>query len=837
MSYCERAVNLSYLPPKWKLNDLIVAADLARASYENESSPAGWDFYDLRALKIKLKSDEISSNGIYYTTDANWLSDDANACVLVRGKNIAVSFRGTEDFGDKLDWPKTLKEHSYIDLFSKLLKSVHETFGDAYHYIFTGHSLGGAAVDQLASAAKKYGFKDYDLFTFASPIVDKGNIHHFGFDNDLVYEFVYGGNGSNNNNNTFIVNDQSDVDYLQIPDTTAHDKYGYVDVLKRLKDFKFYDDINFNDYLFAINTSSPIDIDNSFSGYIYVLGGKGADNIVATNGNDRIDLSSGGDSVAAEGGRDIVYGGADNDTIAGGVGNDIIFGDSGDDYLIGDAGIDVIRGGSGNDRFLFVAGDVASGELIDGGSAKGEMNTITSVGTGKVDFTGAKISNIGALQIGNGMEFHFSDAQIRAFIKTDALFSGSGNLLIDANGTKQDYSVMEPHIAQLTGALILSGMKKSDNLVGTSHTDWTYGQGGNDTIHGGGNADVVVGGAGKDKLYGDGGNDTFIIDASDIAEGDSIDGGAGTDALKWASAGSISIHLTGQTADLNGFSGTSIEQFSGSDGNDVIQVNFDDFQRSVTVLGGGGDDVIYSTWSLVDFYKDCVLDGGAGKDRIVGGSGREILVGRDAGDILEGGAWDDFELYAEGVQLICDLGAGSQSDATFHYNGAFDLSQTNISYGYFAEGVTSFTLKNNAQGTWPIQLHLSNSGVALTLENCNPDLIYCGTGNDTFTFKGTSLGASLWDFETGHDKIRLSNVAAAISTASDAYDSFIDSHIGQTVAVIGSHGISVGVASKEYEDGDSSIPPHWVYYIEPAYGIGYHEIGGKTVQVSDLVLI
>jgi Ca2+-binding RTX toxin-like protein len=93
-------------------------------------------------------------------------------------------------------------------------------------------------------------------------------------------------------------------------------------------------------------------------------GGKDADEITGTSGNDRLFGNKGEDLVLAKGGDDVIFGGDDDDRIRGNGGNDKVRGGKGNDELGGNTGNDRVQGDQGNDRLLGHAGnDVLVGGL------------------------------------------------------------------------------------------------------------------------------------------------------------------------------------------------------------------------------------------------------------------------------------------------------------------------------------------------------------------------------------------------------------------------------------------------------------------------------------------
>ena len=93
-------------------------------------------------------------------------------------------------------------------------------------------------------------------------------------------------------------------------------------------------------------------------------GGKDADRITGSSGNDRLFGNKGEDRVDALGGDDVIFGGDDADRLRGNAGDDTVRGGEGNDELGGNTGNDRVQGDKGNDRLLgHLGNDVLVGGL------------------------------------------------------------------------------------------------------------------------------------------------------------------------------------------------------------------------------------------------------------------------------------------------------------------------------------------------------------------------------------------------------------------------------------------------------------------------------------------
>ncbi len=207
-----------------------------------------------------------------------------------------------------------------------------------------------------------------------------------------------------------------------------------------------------------------------------------------------------------------------------------------------------------------------------------------------------------------------------------------------------------------SGGDVIRGGAGDDRISGGDGNDRLYGDAGDDSILGGNGNDWIWGGAGQDRIFGDAGNDMIFGDAGDDTlsdgtgtdsvaggdgddvvlaasdgQGDSFDGGAGTDTLDYSAATvSMRIHTVDGTADGTGIGQDAISGFE-------------------IVIAGSGDDVI------VAGFDDLVMKGGAGADRFefAGGPTPSGVI-RTIHQILDFSVGD--RVTARGFDLFEDVG-------------------------------------------------------------------------------------------------------------------------------------------------------------------------------------
>ncbi len=278
----------------------------------------------------------------------------------------------------------------------------------------------------------------------------------------------------------------------------------------------------------------------------------------------------------------------------------ILVGSTKADTLIGGAGNDTLTGGAGMDVFQVTAGTDAVTDLASGGAD--------------------------ALQVSAGAT---ANATLVAAWTATALTSNAGT----ANITDAGFAV------DLSAATGLNGWKVSNAASATGVT--IVGSARADSITGGSGNDLLTGGAGADTLIGGSGNDTFVFNnQSDLtAAAHSIDGGIGTDFMRWnfnatvtdtAFAGTANIEqLSTNGAGLStvvlgsnavaGFTGGAIKVVATAGS---LAVDGSAVGGGYNAIGGVGNDTFIS---------------GAGNDRFTSGGGNDVFVLTNGGqDIIVG---------------------------------------------------------------------------------------------------------------------------------------------------------------------------------------------------------
>lgn len=134
---------------------------------------------------------------------------------------------------------------------------------------------------------------------------------------------------------------------------------------------------------------------------------------------------------------------------------------------------------------------------------------------------------------------------------------------------------------------------------------------------------------------------SYLLDDEYNINNSSYDGGDGEDTLLLSSLGDF---LT-ITNDFGVQLVKNIEVFFAGNGGDVINLADSDIvYGDVTILGGGGDDILWGNVgndSINGSSGNDIIDGGPGWDDLVGGTGNDQIFGGEGDDVLQGNDGDD----------------------------------------------------------------------------------------------------------------------------------------------------------------------------------------------------
>ena len=369
------------------------------------------------------------------------------------------------------------------------------------------------------------------------------------------------------------------------------------------------------------------------------------------------------EAPTATAGNDHLVGTAGDDTIDGLGGDDLIEGLGGNDTLIGGPGSDTVRGGDGNDTLDTGVADPSDRDTLDGGLGDDTfLIRRFSEGTVLIDAGGIDtvITEADGWILGDGFEnltVHSSTTQA----------GGTGNDQDNVIDGGSSHSVT------------LSGLGGNDTLLGTgigaedgggqgAFNDRLFGGAGNDEIHGYGGADEILGGEGNDTIFAGGGNDTVYGGPGD----DSMFGGTGNDSFLM-----LNDTATYGSDTIDGGAGVDAIWFHGVQGQSGILADL----AAGTVTGGGpsgaGSVVLTSVERVAGTQFADRIAGSIAAEELMGMAGDDVLDGREGVDRLTGhdGADRFFFTVAPGIanaDRVSDFTSAVDElviDGAFHANG------------------------------------------------------------------------------------------------------------------------------------------------------------------------
>ncbi len=482
-------------------------------------------------------------------------------------------------------------------------------------------------------------------------------------------------------------------------------------------------------------------------------GTSGVDSFIFTGVADGqiINTLAGADSVTGSLGNDTINSGADADTVNAGAGNDSVTGEAGDDKLSGQdgndilnggTGVDTLDGGAGNDTFRvsFVADISGLAESINGGSDIDRLDFQTLGATGAVNLTKAILTSIEELAV-NSNDVTLTAAQLGAFTDLIGGFA-MDRLILSAAGTADLTD------AEITGIDEIRGSSGSDiiNITNVAHGQFIDGRAGNDTITGGSNGDSLWGDIGADKIDGGAGND-FIRGGQDA---DTLSGGIGYDVFQIQQISDISglaeVINGGNDLDrldfatlgavgavnLTAVKFTSVEELLIS--NNTVTLTSGQLGSFLTITGGFAVERLQISNSGPADLTDAVITG-IDEIRGMGGANVITLTGVATGQTVNAMAGDDTVRGGNGNDF---LSGNDGNDLLFG-----DLGNDSLNGGLGKDTMTG------------------------------------GFGVDTFVFNGANesvVGANtdvIVDFVHGEDVIDLRGVDANVNAAGDQAFSFI----------------------------------------------------------------
>lgn len=326
----------------------------------------------------------------------------------------------------------------------------------------------------------------------------------------------------------------------------------------------------------------------------------------------------------------------------------------------------VLSTGAGNDTVTI---DVATDANISMGAGTDQAVIDGGADLDVSDNTNFALNGVTELTLNDGLAV--SLAQFAGF--NDVKLSGTSADVLIVNGTANadiiDLSNLTFKVGTTTTTEVvagdgddtitgsdadddIAGGAGADTITGGAGDDTIDGGAGDDTITGGAGGDIILGGAGADTLDGGAGDDVFIIaDPDHFAAGESIDGGADNDTIRFTST-TADDTLT-LSSDVTNVETIAVADADGTDNATDIDIDASAMAAAedVALTGGTGDN------ELTGNDGDNVITGGAGDDTITGGAGDDTFVNSDI-DNNGTDTFADFTTTVDSLQLsIADLNA------------------------------------------------------------------------------------------------------------------------------------------------------------------------------------
>ncbi len=398
-----------------------------------------------------------------------------------------------------------------------------------------------------------------------------------------------------------------------------------------------------------------------------VLTGVAALNATGDGGNNQLTGNSGANILNGGDGNDTLIGGLGNDTLNGGTGDDAMDGGAGNDTYVVESALDTVT-----ESVAGAAGgvDVVQSAMTFSLASLGNVEHLTLTGSGDESGTGNSLNNILTGNSGNN--------QLTGGAGNDTLVGGLGNDVLDggtgadrmAGGFGNDTYVRDAATDVITEglnagtdtvrsalnytlganvenleligtAVIGTGNALANSLTGNDGNNTLTGLAGNDELNGGDGNDILNGGVGSDNIQGGAGNDLILLGSTlEFAVGETIDGGADTDTLRYTGAAAGTLTLTNLVSNIEQ---VQIANAAGlTTGVAAINVNAAAVtSNGMTLTGNNGANVLTGTG----------LD-----DSLIGNAGNDILNGGGGNDMLNGGLGNDTFGFAlgDGQDLVQD---------------------------------------------------------------------------------------------------------------------------------------------------------------------------------------
>jgi len=362
----------------------------------------------------------------------------------------------------------------------------------------------------------------------------------------------------------------------------------------------------------------------------------------------------------------------------------------------------------------------------------------------------------------------------------------------------------------------------SSNIDGGAGNDAVVGGSGNDTLSGGDGVDSITSAAGNDSIDAGAGNDTITM-AGNLATGDVVNGGDGTDTLSITSAGTLAAlddYSISASTNLNG-NISNIERVKVTDAFNTGQA-FDmarlDSIAFVDLEGGHTGDEELSGLAA----DSTVVIGAASTGALTLGLGTATGSTDSVTVTLDASANADYgsittsaietinivatETTASTTERVATIGASLTTATTVNFSGlesvtldtavaAATVDASGLTLGNFIMSATASGLSQAITGSLVgADTIYGGGGVDTIITAGGGDSIVGGTGADVIT---SGTGADTIDGGAGNDTITLTEAAASSDQVTLGWSesgAHIDTVVGFTVGSTGTDVIALDVS-------------------------------------------
>jgi Ca2+-binding RTX toxin-like protein len=348
------------------------------------------------------------------------------------------------------------------------------------------------------------------------------------------------------------------------------------------------------------------------------------------------------DLIVGGSGDETIYGGGGADVLRGAGGSDQIFGGAEGDYCEGEAIADCEFSGSDHEVDPRAPSTIAVGVMAPQSGANPGVYLTGSEGDDEV--TAGFGANEVTFELGAGSEGGFDAGETAA----GGCSVPSADTAVCSLSNVPDALVMAGLLGEdslsigdfpETASPVLLGGEGADALVGAATEDALVDGAGDDSAGAAGGDDAVPNNPGGDQLSAGTGDDLFISNA--VCEGDTLDGGEGTDNANWANFGSaVALDL-----------GVGLAGLAGPGGTPTCPSGLPTTLQRLEDIEGSNHD-----------------------DALTGDSAPNQLLGRQGADIYHAVAGNDSILANSG-----------DSDAAIDCGEGFDTAQIDIPTGEYAD--------------------------------------------------------------------------------------------------------------------------------------------------------